>query len=221
MTGWPITRRSLMAGASAAALVPAGVMAALPASSLPPSAKPLPLAQVRLLPSPYLDAVEGNLRYLHLLEPDRLLHNFRTSAKLRPKGAVYGGWESDTIAGHSLGHYLTALALMHEQTGDAECRRRIDYIVGELAEVQAAHGDGYVAGFTRKTKDGVVEDGKVLFPELMAGDIRSMGFDLNGCWVPLYNWHKLYDGLFAAADVMVLPSATNALSRIHPEASRA
>src|SRR3546814_6847934 len=32
----------------------------------------------------------------------------------------------------------------------------------------------------------------------MRGDIRSSGFDLNGCWVPFYNWHKLYAGLFDA-----------------------
>src|SRR3546814_13409571 len=55
----------------------------------------------------------------------------------------------------------------------------------------------FVAGFTRKRGD-IVEDGKLLFPELMRGDIRSSGFDLNGCWVPFYNWHKLYAGLFDA-----------------------
>ena len=159
--------------------------------------RPLPLSRVRLLPSPFLEAVDANRAYLHRLEPDRLLHNFRTSAGLEPKGAVYGGWESDTIAGHTLGHYLTALSLMHAQTGDEECRRRVDYIVAELAEAQAAHGDGYVAGFTRKRGD-IVEDGKHLFPELMRGDIRSAGFDLNGCWVPFYNWHKTFAGLFDA-----------------------
>ena len=197
---WQVSRRALMAGASAAALTPVATKAATP-GRLPPQASPLPLADVRLLPSPYLDAVEGNLRYLMALDSDRLLHNFRTSAGLKPKGAVYGGWESDTIAGHTLGHYLTALALMVQQTGDAESRRRIDYIVAELAACQKAHGDGYVAGFTRKAKDGHIEDGKALFPELEAGDIRSLGFDLNGCWVPFYNWHKLYSGLFGAADV--------------------
>jgi DUF1680 family protein len=32
----------------------------------------------------------------------------------------------------------------------------------------------------------------------MRGEIKSAGFDLNGCWVPLYNWHKLFAGLFDA-----------------------
>jgi DUF1680 family protein len=192
-----IDRRRFLAGTAMSAFMPVALRAASPASAMPTQATALPLSDVRLLPSPYLDAIEANRRYLHALEPDRLLHNFRTSARLAPKGAVYGGWESDTIAGHTLGHYLTALSLMYAQTGDAECRRRVDYIVGELAACQQAHGDGYVAGFTRKRGD-VVEDGKHLFPELMRGDIRSMGFDLNGCWVPFYNWHKLYAGLFDA-----------------------
>lgn len=191
-------RRALLKGAAAGA-----ICAGLPwniswanAGVLPRSAKALPLSDVRLLPGPFADAVEANRKYLLSLEADRLLHNFRKFAGLTPKGEPYGGWEADTIAGHSLGHYLSALALIHAQTGDSEAKRRAEYIVAELAEVQAKQGDGYVAGFTRKRKDGTIVDGKEIFPEIMRGEIRSAGFDLNGCWVPLYNWHKLYAGLF-------------------------
>ena len=195
---WNTSRRTLLGGAAAAALIPAiGWTKSLRLGVGAPKATPFPLSRVRLLPSPFHESVEANRAYLHRLEPDRLLHNYRTSAGLAPKGEAYGGWEADTIAGHTLGHYLSALSLMHAQTGDEECRRRVGYIVGELVEAQAAQGDGYVAGFTRKRGD-IVEDGKALFPELMRGDIRSSGFDLNGCWVPFYNWHKLYAGLFDA-----------------------
>ncbi|MDE1149393.1 MAG: glycoside hydrolase family 127 protein [Azospirillaceae bacterium] len=199
LTGFAPSRRTVLRGAaSAAALMAVPAMAApLVPSPNAATAAPFPLDAVRLKPSPFLSAVEANAKYLHSLEADRLLHNFRTGAGLPAKGAVYGGWESDTIAGHTLGHYLSALALMHAQTGDAECKRRVDYIVTELAECQKAQGDGYVAGFTRKRGD-IVEDGKVVFDELRRGEIRSAGFDLNGCWVPLYNWHKLYTGLFDA-----------------------
>jgi hypothetical protein len=156
------------------------------------------LTDVRLLPSPFKTAVDVNEAYLLSVNPDRLLHNYRQFAGLTPKAELYGGWERDTIAGHSLGHYLSAISLMYAQTGNAALKLRAAYIIDELALVQGAHGDGYVAGFTRKRKDGSVVDGKEIFPELMAGDIRSAGFDLNGCWVPLYNWHKLYGGLFDA-----------------------
>jgi DUF1680 family protein len=168
------------------------------AAAIPASARAVPLAAVRLLPSVYADAVQANQAYLLRLSADRFLHNYHKFAGLPVKGAIYGGWESDTIAGEGLGHYLSALALMHAQTGQPALKPRIDYIVAELARVQRAHGDGYIAGFMRKRQDGTVVDGKEIFPEIMRGEIRSAGFDLNGCWVPLYNWHKVFAGLFDA-----------------------
>ncbi len=99
MQRWHVDRRTLLAGVASMAFVPVFGRAAPAAPVAFGPAKPLPLAAVRLLESPWLDAVDGNRRYLHALEPDRLLHNFRTSAGLEPKGEVYGGWESDTIAG--------------------------------------------------------------------------------------------------------------------------
>jgi DUF1680 family protein len=139
--------------------------------------------------------VTTNQRYLLSLDADRLLHNFRVGAGLPPRAEVYGGWENDTIAGHTLGHYLSALALTHVQTGDAEPRKRADYIVEELALVQKTRGDGYVAGLKRKRKDGTVVDGQEIFTEIMRGEIVSGGFDLNGAWSPLYTIHKLFAGL--------------------------
>jgi uncharacterized protein len=183
----------MLQGSASAGLL----LAAYPASASSASAKPAPLNAVRLLPSPYLTAVTANLAYLHRLEPDRLLHNFRAQAGLASKGAVYAGWESDTIGGHSLGHYLSALALMHAQTGDAECRRRVVYIVDELTLCQSQSADGFVAGFTRRRGDAI-EPGRLVFDEVRHGDIRPRSFDLNGSWVPLYSWHKLMAGLLEA-----------------------
>ena len=193
-----MNRRGLLSGTGA--LVLAAAAGPLRADTMggPATTRSLPLNTVRLLPSPYKTAVDVNERYLLSVDPDRLLHNFRKSAGLKPKAEIYGGWERDTIAGHSLGHYLSAISLMHAQSGNTLLKARAAYIIDELALIQGAHGDGYVAGFTRKRKDGSVVDGKEIFPEIMAGDIRSAGFDLNGCWVPLYNWHKLYGGLFDA-----------------------
>ncbi|MBB4153717.1 hypothetical protein GGQ80_001623 [Sphingomonas jinjuensis] len=158
-------------------------------------AHPLPLSAVRLRPSDYATAVEVNRNYLRRLSPDRLLHNFHLYAGMTPKAPIYGGWESDTIAGHSLGHYMTALVHTYRQTGDPEMRRRADYIVDELAAAQAKRGNGYVGGLGRKRPDGKIVDGEEIFPEIMKGDIRSGGFDLNGSWSPLYTVHKLFAGL--------------------------
>src|SRR3984885_1391369 len=186
-----LDRRRVLKGTASAALL----MVALPAaSSVPQSTTAVPLDAVRLLPSPYLTAVTANLAYLHEVEPDQLLHQFRSQAGLIPKAPVYAGWESDTIGGHTLGHYLSAISLMHAQTGDPECMRRLIYIVDELALCQAQSTDGFVAGFTRR-RDDVIEPGRLVFDEILRGDIRARNFDLNGSWVPLYSWHKLMAGL--------------------------
>jgi len=192
------TRRELMAGAAALAALAgpsAGLAAIARGAGLPRNAKPLPLSAVRLRPSDYATAVEVNRTYLLRLSADRLLHNFRAYAGLAPKGEIYGGWESDTIAGHTLGHYMSALVLVHEQTGDAQAKVRADYIVDELATAQAARGNGYIGAMQRKRKDGTVVDAIEIFPELIKGEIRSGGFDLNGAWSPFYTVHKLFAGL--------------------------
>jgi uncharacterized protein len=189
-----LDRRRVLKGTASAALL----MVARPAtSSIPQPTRAVPLDAVRLLPSPYLTAVTANLAYLHEVEPDRLLHQFRSQAGLTPKGAVYAGWESDTIGGHTLGHYLSAISLVHAQTGDPECKRRVVYIVDELTLCQSQSADGFVAGFTRRQGD-VIEPGRLVFDEVRRGDIRPRSFDLNGSWVPLYSWHKLMAGLLEA-----------------------
>ena len=162
------------------------------------SISPVPLQNVRLKPSLFLDSLLANRRYLFELEPDRLLHNFLFYAGLEPKGKVYGGWESDTIAGHTLGHYLSALSKLYAQTGDAEAKKRIDYIVAELARAQAQDKDGYVGGFTRKTDDGRIEGGKRVMEDVRRGIINGSPFNLNGSWSPLYTQHKLFAGLLDA-----------------------
>src|ERR1700676_4198292 len=109
-----------------------------------PAASPFALGDVRLLDSPFKAAMERNSQYLLSIDPDRLLHNTRKYAGLVPKAPIYGGWEYLGIAGHTLGHYLTALSQQCAATGDEQFRKRIDYIVGEMAECQAAYGDGYI-----------------------------------------------------------------------------
>ncbi|MBN6149739.1 glycoside hydrolase family 127 protein [Xanthomonas sp. AmX2] len=169
--------------------------------------RPLPLASVRLRPSMFLDSLQTNRGYLLRLQADRLLHNFRLYAGLEPKAPVYGGWEADTIAGHTLGHYLSALALLHAQTGDGACLRRANYIVAELAQCQQRAGDGYVAGFTRKNDAGQIESGRAVFDEVARGDIRPLPFYLNGSWAPLYTWHKLFAGLLDVHQHCAQPQA--------------
>lgn len=152
-------------------------------------ALPFSLGEVRLLDSPFRQAMEKNADYLLSIEPDRLLHNTRRYAGLEPKGETYGGWEARGIAGHTLGHYLTALSQQYAATGDMRFRRRIDYIVSEMAECQKAYGDGYVGALPplelqtmRNFREGIVEP---------LGPFNFKG----GAWVPWYTEHKVLNGL--------------------------
>ncbi len=153
---------------------------------IPPDAAGFSPHDVRLLDGPFKRAQDANAAWLLQLEPDRFLAWFCKDASLEPKAAVYGGWEKMGVAGHSLGHYLSACAWMYASTGDARFRQRIDYIVDELALCQEKHGDGYV---------GAMPEGRRVFDEVRRGDIRSKGFDLNGLWVPWYTTHKVLAGL--------------------------
>ncbi|WP_305759456.1 beta-L-arabinofuranosidase domain-containing protein [Brevundimonas sp.] len=67
------------------------------------SVKPVPARHVTLKPSIFADAQAANRAWLASLSPDRLLHNFHKAANLPPRGDIYGGWEAQSIAGHSLG----------------------------------------------------------------------------------------------------------------------
>jgi hypothetical protein len=151
-----------------------------------PAAEFFSLAQVRLLGGPFKDAQEVDRRYILQLDPDRLLASFRVEARLEPKAPLYGNWEGTGLNGHTAGHYLTALAQMAAATGDPEIRRRLDYMISELAECQRSNGNGYVGG---------TPGGRQLWTEIGAGNIRARPFDLNGKWVPWYNLHKLFAGL--------------------------
>ena len=117
---------------------------------------------VALKPSIFAEAQAANRAWLTSLSPDRLLHNFHKAAGLEPKAPKYGGWESQSIAGHTLGHYLTACALLVENAGDAMLSERLRYTVAELARIQAAHGDGYVGGATLWGQTEAV-DGKQVY----------------------------------------------------------
>jgi len=152
-------------------------------------AKPFDLSSVRLLDSPFKRAMERDAVYLLQLEPDRLLSRFRSEAGLQPKAPPYGGWEGMGVAGHTLGHYLSACSMIFASTGDERFRERVNYIVDELELCQQAHGDGYVAA---------IPEGRRVFSEIAQGIIRAKPFDLNGVWVPWYTLHKLFAGLLDA-----------------------
>lgn len=153
-------------------------------------AEPFPLQQVRLLDgSVFRKAMELDAAYLQRIDPYRLLHRFYLNAKLPVRGEVYGGWEQMGLSGHTLGHYLSACAMMYAATGDKIFRERVDLIVSELEKCQQARKSGYI---------GAIPEEDTIFAQVARGEIRSSGFDLNGGWSPWYTVHKVMAGLVDA-----------------------
>jgi DUF1680 family protein len=148
-----------------------------------------PLADVQLLDSPFKRAQETDLQYIMSLNPDRLLAPFLREAGLTPKAPSYGNWEKIGLDGHIGGHYLSALANMYAATGDEKVKQRLNYMLSELKRCQDANGNGYVAG---------IPGGKTMWADIAQGKIKATTGALNDKWVPLYNIHKLFAGLYDA-----------------------
>ena len=183
--GCGIGQLCAVAGPNLAEVKPAGTPVAPVVAA---QAQPFALADVRLLPGPFYDAMERDQKYLLSLDPDRLLHNFRVNVGLPSSAKPYGGWESPNceLRGHSLGHYLSALSLMYASTGDPQYKQRVDYIVTALAACQAAapaagFNPGYLSAFPESFIDRVEQRKTV--------------------WAPWYTLHKILAGLYDASQL--------------------
>lgn len=138
------------------------------------------LSDVKLHESRFADAQSLNVKTLLSYDTDRLLAPFMKAAGLEPKGESFSNW--DGLDGHVGGHYLSALSIHYASTGDEELKKRIDYMLSQLAMCAAANADGYVGG---------VPGGDALWKALRNGDAHKV-WDY---WVPWYNVHKIYAGL--------------------------
>ncbi len=162
--------------------------------------RPFALQDVRLLDGPFRAAMLRDQQYLLDLDPDRLLHNFRINAGLPSTAKPLGGWEAPDVElrGHSVGHYLSALALMYASTGDERFRARGNLVVAELAKAQeglARHGAhaGYLSAFPEEFIDRVEARQRV--------------------WAPYYTIHKILAGLFDMYDLCGNAQALDVLKR--------
>ena len=126
--------------------------------------------------------------YLLSLDADRLLAGFYEISGKEPKKERYtGGWEDADIAGHTMGHYLTALAQVYAGTKDEEFLERLTYVIDGLSECQAE--SGYLSAFKEELFD-FLEQGKP-------------------AWVPWYTLHKVLAGLISAYQLAGVPKALN------------
>lgn len=116
-----------------------------------------------------------------LLAPEYEVHGLNT-----PNNASrYAGWETQTgnktLAGHSLGHFMSAAAVMYNENGNTDLLSRLNYIVDKLDELQETTGSGYIGG----CKIDAFNTAFSGVPNWTEG----------GYWVPWYGIHKIYQGL--------------------------
>ena len=154
------------------------------ADKVAPQAVPFPLESVRLLDSPFRDAMIRDREYLLSLDLDRLLHNFRVTAGLPSTAQPLGGWEAPDVElrGHAVGHYLSAVSIMYASTGDARFRERANALVAEFAKVQDAESAKYHPGYLSA------------FPEELFDRVERR----DRVWAPYYTIHKIMAGLLDA-----------------------
>jgi uncharacterized protein len=135
------------------------------------------MTDVRLTSSACTDAQEANRSVLHRLPADRLVHNFRVNAGLPSSAAPFGGWEAPDceLRGHFTGHFLSACALLHASTGDADVKAKGDEMVADLAKCQQKLAGGYLSAFPTEYFDRLNARKKV--------------------WAPYYTFHKIMAGM--------------------------
>ncbi|KNY29223.1 beta-L-arabinofuranosidase domain-containing protein [Pseudobacteroides cellulosolvens] len=154
------------------------------------------MEQVKITDPYYVNAFNKEVAYLKMLSADRLVAGFREVSGLPKKADRYGGWENTMIQGHTLGHYLSAIAKAYKNTkGDAalstELKNKTDYIINELEACQNKFSSGYLFA-TPETHFNVIEG-------------RATG----NSWVPWYTMHKILSGLI---DVYIYEGNPKALN---------
>ena len=140
-----------------------------------------------------INAENKDIDYLLSLDADRLLVGFRETAGLDLKGAKrYAGWETSLIAGHTLGHYLTAVAqavatLPSDDARSVELLNRLNYIIASLKECQDAIGTGYIFGAVIKDENNI---------ELQFDYVEQNKTNIiTEAWVSWYTMHKILAGV--------------------------
>lgn len=187
------------AGKRAIAIVPQARQSGLRLDAAAPlQCREFDLADVTLLPGPFRDNMTRDLEYLASFDCDRLLAPFEQVAGLPLRAPSLGGWESQGLASHYCGHFLSAAAMMHAHTRDPRLERKVDTLLPRLAACQEANGRadadfrGYCTG---------IPQSKPAFRQALAGHIdvhdpRALySFSLNGLWSPWYTVHKIMAGL--------------------------
>ena len=185
------SRSSLIAILTLAPLV--GVPLAMAASPVE-KLQEFPLDQIQITDKYQVNLFAKEVTYLNTtLDADRLLNGFKAMSSGTNPTNLYGGWENSLIRGHTMGHWLSAMARAYQQTKgvddalNAKLKTKLDHVISMLKTYQKP--DGFL--FATPVDQFGAPEGK---------NVSS--------WVPWYTMHKILAGL---VDVAKFEDSTEAL----------
>ena len=156
-----------------------------------------PMSDVTVTDPYYVNVAQKDIDFLKTFNVNKLLARYRELAGLSTNGATsYSGWETTQIAGHTLGHYLTACAQAYltapKESDRLWMKTRVETLIDGLLECQnSTKGTGYKEGFVFGT---IIND-----PSNKEYQFDVVEGKINGShWVPWYNMHKLMTGIVAS-----------------------
>ncbi len=143
-----------------------------------------PLDQVQITDTYQQTLFSKEMTYLlTTLNSDKLMVGFKAvSQNVTPTG-LYGGWENWPIRGHTMGHWLSAVAHAYQQAQGSDAtlastiKTKLDDVISKLKSYQLSSGYLFATDISQFDK------------------FDSGTSDISVAWVPYYTLHKILAGL--------------------------
>ena len=159
-----------------------------------------PLDQVQITDEYQKNLFAKEVTYLiTTLDSDRLLAGFKAVSTGTNPTNLYGGWENQNIRGHSLGHWLSAVAHAYQQAKGsdpalaAQIKLKLDDVITKLKAYQLASGFLFATPISQ-------------FDDMDSGGSNN--------WVPYYTMHKILAGLVDVYEFEQNPDALAVASKL-------
>ena len=133
------------------------------------------------------------------LDSDRLLAGFKAVSTGTNPTNLYGGWESQNIRGHSMGHWLSAMAHAYQQAKGsdpalaAQIKTKLDDVITKLKTYQLSSGFLFATPISQ-------------FDDMDSGGSNN--------WVPYYTMHKILAGVIDVYELEQNPDALTIASKM-------
>ena len=145
-----------------------------------------PLDQVQITDTYQQNLFSKEVTYLMTtLDSNRLMAGFQAVSAGTTPTNLYGGWENQAIRGHTLGHWLSAVAHAYQQalgsdaTLASQIKTKLDDVISKLKSYQLSSGYLFATDISQ-------------FDQFDSG---ASGTSLATVWVPYYTMHKILAGL--------------------------